>query len=132
MPSLDLRTPRFAWVLGTGRCGSTLCHEVLARPPDVGFLSNLEDRTPLPAWASRWNNAAFRRVPPSFTAKGRLRYAPSEGYRLLERQVSPLLAAPYRDLTAGDVTPWLSRRLHDVFETRARLQNRAVFTHKFT
>src|SRR4051794_24900990 len=103
MPSLDLRTPRFAWVLGSGRCGSTLVHEVLARHPAVGFLSNLEDRAALPAWASRWNNAAFRRVPPSFTTKGRLRYAPSEGYRLLERQVSPLLAAPYRDLTTGDV-----------------------------
>ena len=39
----------FAFVLGTGRCGSTLVHEMLARHPDVGFVSNLEDRFPLPA-----------------------------------------------------------------------------------
>ena len=69
MSSLDLRTPDFAWVLGTGRCGSTLIHEILARHPAVGFLSNVEDRAVLPPWAGRWNNAAFRRVPPAFTTK---------------------------------------------------------------
>ena len=132
MSSLDLRTPGFAWVLGTGRCGSTLIHEILARHPAVGFVSNVEDRVVLPPWAGRWNNAAFRRVPPAFTTKGRVRYAPSEGYRLLEREVSPLLAAPYRDLTADDVTPWLSGRLQRVLETRARLQGQPLFVHKFT
>src|SRR2546425_6914824 len=100
MPPLDLRSPRFAWVLGTGRCGSTLVHEVLARHPDVGFISNIEDRIPGLAWTSRWNGPLFQRVPDRFTTKGRLRYAPSEGYRLLEREVSSLLTAPIRDLTA--------------------------------
>ena len=52
MSPLDLRTPQFGWVLGTGRCGSTLVHEVLARHPGVGFLTNLEDRFPVPAWAA--------------------------------------------------------------------------------
>ena len=46
-------TSEFAFVLGTGRCGSTLVHELVARHPDVGFLSNLEDRVPLPAAAGR-------------------------------------------------------------------------------
>jgi nucleoside-diphosphate-sugar epimerase len=38
----ELRT--YAFVLGTGRCGSTLIHELLARHEGVGFLSNLDDR----------------------------------------------------------------------------------------
>ncbi len=46
-------TSEFAFVLGTGRCGSTLVHEVIARHPDVGFVSNIEDRLPLPAWTGR-------------------------------------------------------------------------------
>ncbi|MEY2426226.1 MAG: hypothetical protein QOI61_1798, partial [Actinomycetota bacterium] len=41
--------PQYGFVLGTGRCGSTLVHELLARHHDVGFLSNIEDRLPLPA-----------------------------------------------------------------------------------
>jgi hypothetical protein len=132
MPALDLRSPRFAWILGTGRCGSTLVHEVLARHAAVGFISNLEDRSSLPAWSGRWNNPTFRRVPPGLTTKGRLRYAPSEAYRLLEREVSPQLSTPYRDLTADDATPWLSGRLRATFETRARAQGRALFVHKLT
>ena len=30
-------TAQFAFVLGTGRCGSTLLHEVVARHPEVAF-----------------------------------------------------------------------------------------------
>jgi hypothetical protein len=124
--------PEFAFVLGTGRCGSTLVHEVLARHPQVGFLSNLEDRYPLPPWAGRWNNDAYRRVPAALTRKGRLRFAPSEGYRVLEREVSPALCTPFRDLLAEDVTPWLERRTRRFFEERALTQGRPLFLHKFT
>jgi hypothetical protein len=124
--------PELAFVLGTGRCGSTLVHEVLARHPAMAFVSNVQDRVPLPAWAGRWNNQLYARVPERFTTKGRLRFAPSEGYRLLEREVSSILSAPARDLTAGDVTPWLERRTRALFEAHARAQNLPVFLHKFT
>ena len=103
-------TSDFAFVLGTGRCGSTLVHEVLSRHPDVGFITNVEDRFPLPASMGRWNNDIYRLVPEQLTRKGRLRFAPSEGYRLLDRKVSPMLSTPFRDLMAEDVTPWLSGR----------------------
>ena len=122
----------FAFVLGTGRCGSTLVHEVLARHPAVGFLSNVEDRLPLPPIAGRWNNEIFRAVPAALTRKGRLRFAPSEGYRALGRSVSPVLAAPLRDLRAQDVTPWLEQRTRRFFTGRAEAQGRPVFLHKFT
>lgn len=122
----------FAFVLGTGRCGSTLVHEVIARHPDVGFLSNVEDRRRLPAWAGRWNNELYRRVPDALTRKGRIRFAPSEGYRALGREVSQVLCDPFRDLLAEDVTPWLDRRTRRFFEDRARVQGRPLFLHKFT
>ena len=124
--------PGIAFVLGTGRCGSTLVHEVLARHPAVGFLTNLEDRLPLPPVAGRFNNELFRRVPVRFTQKGRIRFAPSEGYRALERGVSPILCAPQRDLVPADVTPWLEKRTRRFFADRARAQGRPVFLHKFT
>ena len=122
----------FHFVLGTGRCGSTLIHEVLARHPEVGFLSNLEDRLPAAGRLTRWNREIYDRVPPGWTRKGRLRFAPSEGYRALATEVSPLLGMPMRDLTGADVTPWLAKRFHQFFAERAEAQNRPVFLHKFT
>lgn len=122
----------YVFVLGTGRCGSTLVHEVLARHPDIGFVSNVDDRLARLDLAGRWNNAVYRRIPDRFTRKGRLRFAPSEAYRVLEAQVSPLLANPFRDLTAADATPWLTTRFRDFFERRRVAQAKQVFLHKFT
>ena len=50
------------FVLGTGRCGSTLVHELLCRHPDVAFLSNLDDRTRLAGRTARLNGALYRRL----------------------------------------------------------------------
>jgi hypothetical protein len=121
-----------AFVLGTGRCGSTLVHEIIARHPDVGFVSNLEDRLPSLPVPGRFNNDIYRRVPDALTTKGRLRFAPSEAYRALDREVSPVVSAPVRDLLAEDVTPWLERRFRAFFVSRAQAQGRPLFLHKFT
>jgi hypothetical protein len=122
-----------AFVLGTGRCGSTLVHEVIARHPHVGFVSNLEDRIAVgPASLGRWNQTLHAHLPARFAQKGRLRFAPSEGYRILGRQVSPMLVAPSRDLVAGDVTPWLDARLRRFFASRLHAQRKPMFLHKFT
>ena len=128
----DMAPTTFVFILGTGRCGSSLVHEVMAQHRDVGFLSNVEDRTAAPAPAGRWNGSVYRRLPPSFTQKGRARFAPSEGYRILERKVSRAISTPSRDLTAEDATPWLADRFRRFFEARARAQRSPVFLHKFT
>lgn len=122
--------PRLVFVLGTGRCGSTVVHEVMARHPAVGFVSNVDDRG-LEA-LSRWNGALYRRTPAATSRKGRLRYAPSEGYRLLDRRVSPVLSRPSRDLIASDVSPWLEDRVRRFFLERAQAQHAGTFVHKFT
>ncbi|WP_171064491.1 sulfotransferase family protein [Actinomadura soli] len=123
----------FGFVIGSGRCGSTLVHEVLARHPEIGFVSNLDDRwARCPGPVRRRSGAIYRRVPPRRTRKGRLRFAPSEGYRVLDREVSPLLADPFRDLTGADVTPWLDGRLRTFFEARHAAEGAPVYLHKFT
>lgn len=125
----DARDLPIVFVLGTGRCGSSLLQEVLARHPGAAFLSNVDDRT---GTLGRGNRAIYAAVPPAWTRKGRVRFAPSEGYRLLDREVSPMVSRPVRDLTADDVTPWLRRRLAHVFTERFDAQGGQVFLHKFT
>jgi omega-hydroxy-beta-dihydromenaquinone-9 sulfotransferase len=106
--------PRFLFVLGTGRCGSTLLAEILAAHPEIGWISTLPD-------------------PLGRVARGlRLEPRPSEAYALLRAEVSPMLVDPFRDLTAADAAPWVSRRLQQFFGRRANDQGRPVFMHKFT
>jgi Sulfotransferase family len=133
-----------AFVIGTGRCGSTLVHEVLARHSEVGFVSNLEDKLPRLDLRGRWNNALLRRAAPrdprlgpfrdrpQLMERGRLRVAPSEGWQVLQRQVSQILVMPHRDLLATDATPWLAARLRRFFERRIAAQGRPVFLHHVT
>jgi hypothetical protein len=122
----------FVFVLGTGRCGSSLVQELIARHPDVGFVSNVDDRMQVLDVKGRWNNPVYRMIPPRFTRKGRIRFAPSEGYRALGRRVSPIVCEPPRDLLASDASPWLATRLRSFFESRYEAQQRQVFVHKFT
>ena len=124
---------QFVFLISNGRSGSSLVHEILARHPEVGFVSNLEDRIPsLPPSAGRYNNLLYRRMPPSLTQKGRLRFAPSEAYRILTRQVSAMIADSVRDLEASDAMPWVARRFESFFGERAAVQDKSVFLHKFT
>ena len=105
---------RYLFVLGTGRCGSTLLAEILAAHPEIGWISTLPD--------------PLGRVARSI----RLEPRPSEAYALLREQVSPMLVDPFRDLTAEDAAPWIERRLQTFFDSRAQEQGRPVFMHKFT
>ena len=123
---------RYLFVLGTGRCGSSLVQELIARHPDVGFLSNVDDRLSVLDLKGQWNSAIYQRIPPRLARKGRLRFAPSEGYRALRRRVSPIICEPPRDLLAGDASPWLTTRLRDFFDSRHAAQTKPVFVHKFT
>jgi hypothetical protein len=120
------------FVLGTGRCGSTLVHEVLCQHREVAFLSNLEDLG-VPARAvARTSGRTYRKLPPWVTEKGRARFAPSEGYRALAREVSPIMETSVRDLVAADATPWLAGRLREFFGRRMAVAPEPVYLHKLT
>ncbi|GAA4559992.1 sulfotransferase family protein [Planotetraspora kaengkrachanensis] len=117
------------FLIGTGRCGSTLVHDVIARHPDVSFVSNLDDRwRRTPASVRPLNGIIYRRMPTGF----RKRLRPSEGYVALSREVSPTLVNPFRDLVAADATPWLADRLRVFFESRGATEPGQHFVHKFT
>jgi hypothetical protein len=103
------------FVLGTGRCGSTLLARILAAHPDIGFI---------PAPWGTFGRAA--------RALGLRSPQPFEAYGPLGGQVSPMLVDPFRDLTADDAAPWLERRLRRFFERHAQDAGRTIFMHKLT
>lgn len=120
------------FIIGTGRCGSTLVHEIIARHENVGFVSNIDDNLPALNLMGQLNNAIYRSPIGQWTRKGGFRFAPSEAYQLISRQVSPIYANSTRDLYAQDVTPWLERCFRDFFENRHTRQGRPLFLHKYT
>jgi len=120
------------FVVGTGRCGSSLVHEILASHEHVGFVSNFDDNLPGLRLSGRFNNAMFALSQGAFTQKGRLRFAPSEAFRLIRNQVSPVYENSCRDLMSADVTPWLRSRFQNFFESRWRAQGGRCFLHKYT
>jgi len=123
---------RPVFIVGTGRCGSTLVHEVLARHPAFGFISNVDDRLAFLDPAGRWNGVLLRSPLARAGSGARWRFAPSEAYRLIGTRVSPMYVNSTRDLTAADVTPWIRRRFRAFFEARARAQRCPQFLHKYT
>lgn len=135
---------RLAFVSGTGRCGTTLVQEVLARHTGVGFISNIDDKLSLLNLSGRWNSRAYRagsarstelrpfRDRRSLLERGRARVAPSEAWGLIDRQVMSGFSKPCRDLLAEDLTPALRTRLTAFFERRVEAQRCDVLVHRLT
>lgn len=133
-----------ALVTGTGRSGTTLVQEVLSRHPGTGFVSGLDDKLSWLNMHGRWNHLAYSRTPPRHPSTRalsegrelrdlvRYRIAPSEGYALLDRHLMPGFARPCRDLVAGDLTPFLERRVRDFFGSRERAQHCEVLLQHLT
>jgi hypothetical protein len=127
------------FVLGTGRCGSTLVHDMLAKYPRAGFVSAADERFRRLGAKGRLNALMYRSrlgdaVAAVPAAGGWVvdRFAPTEAYLALDDDVAPVLSAPSRDLIQEDVTPWLERRFRAFFAERARAQGTTMFIHKFT
>ncbi len=120
------------FIVGTGRCGSSLIHELMALHQDMAFISNFDDRLALFDSKGCWNNAIFRAMRGRWTKKGGGRFAPSEAYRLISRRVSPIYANSCRDLVAEDASPWLKERFRDFFYQRWLSQGKPYVLHKYT
>lgn len=93
---------RPVFVVGTGRSGSSFLADVLARHPDVAFLTGLSDRYPR---RHRYNRMAMRGldVPGIRRLVGR-RCGIEEAYDFWDAH-APGFSEPTRDLVAADVTP---------------------------
>jgi hypothetical protein len=100
-------------IVGTGRCGSTVFHRVLAKHPRAMWLSGLADRFPTrPEWNRRAVSAAGNPL------LGRLlggKIQPGEYYRFWERHAYGF-SEPCRDLVRTDVTARVRKQVRAAFE----------------
>lgn len=124
--------PNLLFMIGSGRCGSSIIHETMARHAEVGFISNIDDKLPMLNLKGRFNNAIFRSPIGRMTRKGRVRFAPSEAYWLISDRVSPIYRTSSRNLNADDVTPHFRERFSQFFAERFRSQAKTLFLHKYT
>lgn len=95
-------------IFGTGRCGSSLLHEVLSGHPRLAWLSQVAERRPA---RPGWNALALRSL--ELPLVGRLMEEvldPSEAYPFWER-VAPGFSEPCRDLRGDDVTGPVKERV---------------------
>ncbi len=118
------------WIVGTGRCGSTLLHELLAAHPEVAVITNLDDRLGALRRGGR-GNAALVRIGTTLPSVAGRRVAPSEAYRTLSA-IDPGFAEPCRDLHDDDVHPPVAAGLRALVERRCASQQATTFVHKHT
>jgi hypothetical protein len=101
------------FIVGSGRCGSTLFHRLFAAHPQLMWLSGFAQRYPTkPAW-NRWavtamGNPLLRRL-----LGGRIR--PGEVYHFWETHAYGF-AEPCRDLVRTDVTPLVKKHVRAALE----------------
>ncbi|MGH7510448.1 MAG: sulfotransferase family protein [Gemmatimonadales bacterium] len=101
------------FIVGTGRCGSTAFHSLLATHPETMWLSGFAEEFPdRPAW-NRWavtavGNPLVRRI------LGK-RIKPGENYGFWYRHAYGF-AEPGRDMVAADVTPRVRNQVRSVLE----------------
>jgi hypothetical protein len=100
-------------ILGTGRCGSTVFHRLLARHPRTMWLSGLSDRFPTRTAMHRAAVSAMHR-PLLKRVFGRW-VQPSEAYLFWDYHAYGF-SAPCRDLVRGDVTTRVRKQVHAALE----------------
>lgn len=101
------------FIIGTGRCGSTLFHDLLARHPRVSYLSPLANQYPTHPGFNRSLLAGVD-VPGAGWALRR-RWHPVEAYRFWDHYYHGF-SKPFRDLTAEDTLPVVTRRLRPALQ----------------
>jgi len=100
-------------ILGTGRCGSTVFHRLLATHPNAMWLSGFCDRYPTKPEYNRLAVAAMGN--PLLRSFSRGRIQPGECYLFWDRHAYGF-STPCRDLTREDVTARIKKQVHAALE----------------
>lgn len=99
---------RVVFIIGAGRSGSSILHELLGYHPGVGWMSELCEKYPRQPQRNRRVLEAMRL--PLVGPLLRRRFEPQECYAFFD-EFYPGFSAPMRDLTATDLTQRAASRI---------------------
>lgn len=120
------QAPDPLFIVGTGRCGSTILHDLVCLHPDVSYLSKVLTRFPrgydLNRWAVRSRQALGTRLD---------RFAGASEVWPFWEDHRPGFARPVRDLQAGDILPRNAEEIRDAL-TQVRPSPEDPLVVKFT
>jgi hypothetical protein len=116
------------FILGTGRCGTTIFFQMFVEHGGIAWLSSVLDWEPKALSLNRWYLKLIDM--PLIGQRLQRQLKPSEAYRLWNR-FEPKFAQPRQDLTAQDVTLEAKRGFRHVAEY-TRTASRPRFVAKFT
>lgn len=108
---MSLQKPIF--IVGTGRCGSTILHQIFAHHAQVAFLSGLCQRYPDKPHYNRW--AMQMMDVPMLGKLARRKFRPAEHWNFWDRYIHGF-SEPCRDLRDTDVRPKMAPRIRTVLE----------------
>ncbi len=109
---MSLHRPIF--IIGTGRCGSTIFHQIFAHHPRLAFLSGLCQMYP---GKPHYNTWAMRMMDvPVLHKWARRKFRPAEHWDFWDHYVRGF-SAPFRDLVAEDVRPNECKKIRRVLES---------------
>lgn len=118
------------FIAGTGRCGSTLFHRILARHPEAGWLSPYNEVLPSQTWLSAFSNL-YRSPLPERVRHARAFPKPFEAYRFWDHYL-PGFSRRDRPLTADDVPDQGIDPVRRAVSQVLRAQRRPRFLGKVT
>jgi hypothetical protein len=119
---MDVIKPIF--IVGTGRCGSTAFHKLLAAHPQLMWLSGFAEEFPFRLSLNRW--AVTAQGNPLVKRLFGSRIKPGEFYGFWYKHAYGF-AEPGRDLVASDVTPRVKKQVRRAFaETLSPGRNRML------
>jgi hypothetical protein len=99
------------FIIGTGRCGSTIFHEILSHHPNVAYLSSLCSRFPQQPFLNRW--VMHLLDVPSLDRLVRRKFPLGEAWPFWEAYCREF-GRPCRDLLASDVRPPVKARVAEL------------------
>lgn len=121
----EIKISKPIFIIGTGRCGSTIFYEMLSNHPEIGFISSLNVRFPksLILWSmNTWFGKIGLRL-------GIIR--PAEAYSLLN-SIFPGYGRPVRTLRASDVSENTQENIKKLVIKILKYQHKEHFLYKYT